>query len=533
MTEAGKPPSRGYWPWWAAVTALLAVSLGWRWWLRGDYFAGYEVLGAAEGKRLLVSEGLWPALHYLTTFRTRYEAMAAQGLIWSFLPGAASLLWPALWWQAAVTLAACVAGALLVARATGWTLSEGWAWAALAWASSYVLCAYSIHGFLWGGVFLPYALVLAGVWGARGTWTSLALVLLGLETAWHTYELGKLVGVLAVLAAVTTAGRPLGLRAAWAAAGLAELYAAFVYWPTGNFGTFVNIGTAALQGASEAESRQLTTLAQAGRNLVHAFSSWTPGRGEEYIDFPTLPALGLVGALVAGPRRKLALAFWLFSFVLLGVLTASQQLLPRRTPLFLWTSLTCLLAGLREQRWLRFAAAVLLLITVAAQLTGLARYSATVRLEKIPAYPIPGMSGGEGAGLVDPPAVRWVEEIVQRVRSGQTIVLFDDLTCYPENLTNPAGVPERLYLRLTPAEWRERLYAISATSRWCRYDCMPAHAVHELPALLPELVERGAVGTFDPVCTTMDQGAELAALRAQFPPPTVLLEDRFEFFPLR
>lgn len=515
------------------MTAPLVVSLAWRWWLRGDYFAGYEVLGAAEGKRLLVNEGLWPALEYLTTFRTRREAMAAQGLIWSFIPGAASLLWPAVWWQAATTLAACIVSVLLVARATGWRLSEGWAWAALAWASSFVLCAYSINGFLWGGVFLPYALVLAGVWGARRWWTSLILVLLGLELAWHTYELGKLVGVVAVLAAVTTAERPRGLRAAWAVAGLVELYAAFVYWPTGNFGTFVSIGTAAMQGASETGPRQLTGLGEAFWRLVRAFVTWAPGESAGHIDFPTLPALGLVGALLAGRRRNLMLAFWLFSFALLGVLSVSQELLPRRTPLFLWTSLTCLLAGLRERAWLRPIAAVLLVITSAGQLAGMGRHSAIMRLENVHTYPIPGMAGGEGAGIVDPPAIRWVAEIVRRVRSGETLVLLDDLTCYPENWTNPVGVPEQVYLQLTPAEWRDRLYAISETPLWCRYDCMPAHPSSELPALLPLLKAKKAWGTFDPVCNHLDQGAEMRALRAQFPPSAMLLEERFQFFPVQ
>jgi len=537
MTEAGKPSphpsSRGYWTWCAALTAPLLVSLVWRWWLRGDYFAGYEVLGAAEGKRLLVNEGLWPALHYLMTFRTRQEAMAAQGLVWSFIPGAASLLWPAVWWQAAATLAACVVGVLLVARATGWMLGEGCAWAALAWASSFVLCAYSINGFLWGGVFLPYAFVLAGVWGARRWWTSLILVLLGLELAWHTYELGKLVGVLAVLAAVTTTDRSRGLRAAWAVAGLLELYAAFVYWPTGNFGTFVRIGTAAMGGASEAESRQLTGLGRAAWELVRAFSTWAPGTSPEHIDFPTLPALGLVGALLAGRRRNLALALWLFSFALLGTVSVSHQLWPRRTPLFLWTSLACLLAGLRERAWLRPIAVVLLVITTAAQLAGMARHSASVRFENAARYPVPGMAGGEGAGIVEPLAVRWVNEIVRRVRSGQTVVLLDDLTCYPENWTNPVGVPEQLYVRLTPAEWRDRLYAISETPLWCRYDCLPAHPSSELPELLPLLAARKAWVTFDPVCTLMGQGAQMAAVRRQFPPPATLLEGRFEFFPVQ
>lgn len=515
------------------TTVLLLVSLAWRWWLRGDYVAGYEVLGAAEGKRLLVTEGLWPALRYLTTFRTRHEAMAAQGLLYSFIPGAASLVWPAVWWQAAATLAICLVGALLVVRATGWPLREGWAWAALAWASSFVLSGYSIHGFFWGGVFLPYALVLAGVWGARRGWVSVVLVLLGLELAWHTYELAKLVGVLAVLAALTTADRPRGLRLIWAAAGLLELYAAFVHWPTGNFGTFVRIGTAALRGASEAESRQLVSLAQAAWELIRAFSTWTPGTRPDAIDFPTLPALGLVGALLAGRRRNLALGFWLFTLLLLGVLTVSHQLLPRRAPLFLWASLACLLAGLRVRPRLRPIAAVLLTVTVVAQLGGMARHAASVRFETQPMYPIPGMLGGEGAGVVDPPAVRWVNEIVGRVRAGQTVVLLDDPTCYPENWTNPIGVPERLYVQLTAAEWRDRLYALSETSLWCRYDCLPAHPSSELPALLPQLAARKAWVTFDPVCTLMDQGAQMAALRARFPPPTVVLEDRFEFAPVQ
>ena len=514
------------------MSVPLVVSLAWRWWLRGDYVAGYEVLAAAEGKRLLVTEGLWPALRYLTTFRTRCEAMAAQGLLYAFVPGVASLVWPAVWWQAAATLAMCVVGALLVVRATGWRLGEGWGWAALAWASSFVLCGYSVHGFFWGGVFLPYALVLAGVWGARRAWVSVALVLLGLELAWHTYELAKLVGVLAVLAALTTTDRPRGLRLVWAVAGLLELYSAFVVWPTGNFGTFVRIGTAAMQGASEAEARQLGTLTQAAWNLVRAFATWTPGTPPGAIDFPTLPVLGLVGALLAGRRRNLALGFWLFTVLLLGVLAVSHQLLPRRAPLLLWASLTCLLAGLRVRPRLRPIAGVLLSLTVVAQLAGMARHAASVRFDTIPMYPIPGMLGGEGAGLVDPPGVRWVNEIVRRVRAGEAFVLLEDPSCYTENWTNPAAVPERLYVQLTPAEWRERIWAFSETSLWCRYDCLPAHAAGELPALLPELAARRAWVTFDPECTLMGQGAPMTALRARLPPATVVLEDRFEFGPV-
>ena len=484
-----------------------------------------------RGKRLLLTEGLWPALRYLTTFRTRHEAMAAQGLLYAFVPGVASLVWPAVWWQAAATLAMCVVGALLVVRATGWPLAEGWGWAALAWASSFVLCAYAVHGFFWGGVFLPYALVLAGVWGAQRAWVSVVLVLLGLELAWHTYELAKLVGVLAVLAALTTTERPQSLRLVWAVAGLLELYGAFVLWPTGNFGTFVRIGTAAMQGASEAESRQLGTLAQAGWDLVRAFGTWTPGTRPQGIDFPTLPALGLVGALLAGRRRNLALAFWLFTVLLLVVLTVSHQLLPRRAPLFLWASLTCLLAGLRVQPRLRPIAGVLLALTVVAQLAGMARHAASARFDTSPMYPIPGWSaakvpassilpgcvgrtkscGASGRGKRSSsstirPATRRIRRIRPPCPSGSTC-----------SSRRPSGG-----IGCTRSPRRPSGVATTA--------CRPIRRASFPPCC--QSSRRGRPGvTFDPACTLMGQGAPMAALRARFPPPTVVLEDRFEFIP--
>ena len=123
--------------------------------------------------------------------------------------------------------------------------------------------------------------------------------------------------------------------------------------------------------------------------------------------------------------------------------------------------------------------------------------------------------------------------LARHARALETVVLLDDPSCYTENWTNPAAVPERLHVQLTPEEWRERLWTFSETSLWCRYDCLPAHPASELPALLPELAARSAWVTFDPTCTLMGQGVPMTALRARFPPPTVVLENRFEFAPVR
>jgi hypothetical protein len=59
------------------------------------------------------------------------------------------------------------------------------------------------------------------------------------------------------------------------------------------------------------------------------------------------------------------------------------------------------------------------------------------------------------------------------------------------------------------------------------------HRASELPALLPRLAAEQAWMTYDPTCAFMGAGTEMAALRAQFPAPATVLEDRFQFFPVR
>src|SRR5262249_44544995 len=128
-------------------------------------------------------------------------------------------------------------------------------------------------------------------------------------------------------------------------------------------------------------------------------------------------------------------------------------------------------------RWLLVA---LLLAGNTYSLVDLTRFASAPRANV--AFTLPGVSSAEGVGLVDREVVFWAEGLARRARMGERVVVLQGQTCPSENLSNPVGVLERLYLRVGHAAFREHVIGLGAPGP--RYVTVPVTA---LPSVLDQL----------------------------------------------
>jgi hypothetical protein len=468
---------------WLGVAAVVSISLAVRLVHRGPYYPGWDLLGAAHGLHTVSTHRGWDALAELwtgnRTWGTPFPFYSALGAL---LPGALAAAVPWDQWSHVVSFASFLVTLALIARAASLPLGDAWI-VPVAWSASPTLLTLSICGYPWATAFLPHAIALWVVLDERlhrRPLVSLLLALLAVEVAWHAYEPGKTVGLVFVAGALAAPGAPSVARLVWLAAGLGELALVFLY-PSGNVAPYVT------------EAVWSPHVLLDGLRIVATMTFV-----DQYVDLPFLVAAGILACLVPTRRRLLVAALFAAQILLVAVVAVSfpnaSHVRPRR-----WVMVDCyaivlvaLLAreagsGGRLARAVRAVAVGLLIVGSVWQLVNLARFVATPfpRTPEQFAFTLP-YAHSQVDYMVSPAIVDWTEELIARAGRGERLLLVYNLDAYDENITNPSGVLERLYLRLGHDAFVRSVLVFG--SRACRQTtCVPVRPLSDLPIVLDGL----------------------------------------------
>jgi hypothetical protein len=473
---------------WLAVATIVLVSIAVRLVHRGPYFAGWDLMGAAHGLNLVSTHGPWEAVVELWTKNRHYGApFPYYSAIGALIPGALSALAPWDQWAHVVTFVSFLVTLALVVRATGIGARDAWV-VPLAWSASPTLLTLAICGYPWATAFLPHALALCVVLDPRlhrRPVLSLVLALLSIELAWHCYEPGKTVGAVFVAGALLAPGATLPARFVWLAAGAAEVAMVF-YYPSMNVGAYVTRAPYSVAGILE------------GLRIVASMTFV-----QQYLDLPVLVAAGMLACLVPSRRRLLVAALMALQIVMVAVVAVSfpgaSHVRPRRFVMvdcYALVMVALLVADAaagasRLLKLVRTTVVALLVVGSAWQLLDLARFVAKPfpRESGRFAFTLP-YSHSQVDYMMSVEIVDWAEELIERVERGERLVLAYNLDAYDENLTNPSGVLERLYLRVGHDAFVRSVLVFG--SHACRQStCLPVRPLAELEPALDELRREG------------------------------------------
>lgn len=460
-----------------SVTCSLAVRAAYR----GPYYAGWEALGQAHGLFLISTKGVWQAA--LELFRASHRPplgiwCSLDSVIFSLIPGALTGVWPWQYWTQVVTLTLCLSTFFLIGKIA--QLSRAHVWILfLAWGASPALLSYAIIGCSYAPAFLPHAVAL---WltmapAMRRRWY--ATLLLGFATnelSWQLYPLARTVFVVFLVFAVLDWKASWATRMCWLLVGVAQLALLFTY-PEGNVRFYTSIPP--------------LTVTEAASRLLHFIRVLL---ATQTMDIPILFVAGVLSCCgVRGNRRVLWLTLLVVQIGLVGwlALKGPDTLRPRRFLLVDWYCLLAIAAFFRERvavdgvrRWLPRLLVTGLLVGNVWQVGHLIRFVQHPASEQLHALP---QAHSQADFFVAPDEVRWFLELKSRVMKGEQLVLLYNLSAYPENTTDPAGVLERLYSSLGHQRFVNSVHVFRGSGDPCRYSCVPVAPLTTLDEFLDAL----------------------------------------------
>jgi hypothetical protein len=312
-------------------------------------------------------------------------------------------------------------------------------------------------------------------WQARPLAT-LVLSAVTIELSWHVQELGRTVFVVFLAAAfLVRPARPL-TRAVWFLAGTWQLWDSWRH-PSFNTARYSHLGFGSDAG---------TRLIELGSRIFV----------ERYLDIPVLFAVGIL-SVVFVKRHRL---FWTSILtvevglvVLLalntGILQGVGNVWPRR---FLLVEFLCLAATAAAYHdrpgWWRRLVLGLLLAGNVWQLVDTWRWSRQPLDQEAKGNDFPLPFAHTTLDFVVPfGAVDFAHAIVREVMDGKKVILIYNLWSYEENMTNPAGVLERIYLALGHDRFMESVLVFG--SQTVRYNTFPVRPMTELEPFLQQMTE--------------------------------------------
>jgi hypothetical protein len=413
------------------AVAIALASLILRLWHRDGLYPGWDIVGAAEGLRLLSTESPAAILRWL------YEHQFDASLGWNvygvplvLVPGALTWLHPWEHWSTVTNLGFTAAAFALAAWAV---LPPGQRWPILLGVgASGALLSSASSGFAYGSSFWPYAVALAVVFRGRRLLRSLLATLFALLLAWHVQDLGPTACAVFLLGAVARRDAPLPLRLLWLAGGALGAYLALAHPPA------IVITRSGVPGLEHLEST--------AERVVAIF------RGPMRPDTPILLPLAVVAALLLRRERPLWWGLLALQVVLVAWLALTEgpdRIWPRR--LLLLDSLAVLVvavAATQRPRWRPLLLGALAVANVWQLAETVAWARAPIDTSGTnPIFPLP-YTHTTVDYMVDLPTSAWLDEIQHDIDAGKRIILVYNLGAYAENATNPTAIPERLYIRL-------------------------------------------------------------------------------------
>jgi hypothetical protein len=489
------------------AATIVALSLFLRAWHRDGLYPGWDILGAAEGLRLVAMKSPAQIFKWLRAYHfDGSRSWNVYGVPLVLVPGWLTWLHPWEHW-ASVTALVFTAGAFALAA---WAvLPPGERWLVLfGLGASGALLSSMLCGFAYGSAFWPYAVALAVVLRGRRFFPSLLGTLGALELAWHVQELGPTVCIVFLLAALGRRGVPLQLRLLWLAAGAGGVYLAVTY-PPGIVTTRALVPS--LEHLTKTAAEVLAVFRSPLRPDTPVMSPMRP-------DTPVLLPLALLAVLLVRRDRLLwsgLLAFQLALVAWLALTEGPRFLWPRR--LLLLDSIAMLVVVVAATDRPRLKPLLVGALAV-ANVWQLAETVAWVREPRDPrhtgfTFPLPYTHTNLDY-MVAMSTVAWTDEILRDIDAGKQVILLYNFQSYEENATNPTGVPERLYIRLGHRRFMDSVFMFGSFN--VRHHEFPLHPLDQLDAVLERIPDpRNVVVHFilHPG-DTPDTRAEYARIRA-------------------
>jgi hypothetical protein len=462
----------------------VAASLAARLLVRGELSPGWDFLGPAQGLYLLGQHPFPTAV--AEAFRAEHSFLywnPTNSPLYTLLPGGLARLWPWAYWGHLLTFACVLASLALAARSSRLPRSECF-WLLLAWGASPALLSFAIAGYPYAAGVLPHALALFLVSSdrlRRRPLLTLVLALCAVELSWHVYEAGKTLIVVFVAAALLERAVPLGTRAAWLLASAVQV--GLVAWAPGGNVDFVLAQTAVgRRGPIDALGAVLAALGHGPLGELPV------------LDLPFVTLAGLAALPFFRRGRGVVLAGLLSQLGALVVVAQAGdfELRPRRYLTVTFYAMVALFAAAAAElgaqgraRLVRRALIALLVLGNLAQVADLARFTSQPLEQR--RGPLPFTASQSDYGTF-PLSTAFARTVAERVRSGRQVLLVYGPGVSVESTTDPAGVLERLHLELGDPLFSDSVL-LFADER-CRYSCVPARPLAELP----ELVTRLAAG---------------------------------------
>ncbi len=458
-----------------ALSSVL-VSLTARGVIRGGDYSGWDILGPAQGQFLVSTRPLGHALVDAWKGVRTYEYWTTvNSVLYTIGPGLLSRLGPSEHWGQALTLGLFVIALVAVRRAVSLPARDSFV-LLLTWGASPALLSFGLTGpFL--SATLPHALALLIIFEprirARPGLTLLLALAIG-ELSWHVYLTGRTVFLVFLAAAILERAAPRRTRLAWAAAVLVQLF-------------FV------LRFAGISERELLAVDRLQGRDPFLAIADLTKGLVVD-LDLPIVWPLGIMALYFVKRSRPLLATVLAAQFAMLAILAAhgADKLQTRRFLLFDFYALVALAAAFGAAS-LRVRSAILgvLLVGNVVAHGGLLHFSRAARGDRPNALPY---VQGRSDYRIPYEQIGAVDQMVDRIARGERVILLYSLWNYWENHTDPAALPERLYLRLGHERFLGSVSWFS--SKPCRFDCIPVEPVTKAAAFFKEL-RAGRRGALD------------------------------------
>jgi hypothetical protein len=471
--------------------ASVAASLSVRVVHRGAYFSGWDLVAATQGhflaSTLSFSDAIREAWYQNRHFWLPFPIYSVP---FALTAGYLERLLPWLYWGQLLSLVSFVATLVLIAAATELPRQRFGA-LLLAWGASSTLLSYSVIGYPWVSGFLSHALALYAVMNRRLHTRPLltaCLAALAAESSWHVYQAGRTASLVFLAALVFLRRVPLATRAVWLAAAAVQIIET-VWIHTSSSGTVDlhgwSVGGLEASGVPFFSERLGHLDAALVWKGVQQFSAhlWS------FFDLPTVWLLGAASFAFFRRDRWFLLSLLLFNTALLvflaipvgSTMQTGDALRPRRFSAVEGYCLVAIASMMREAGpAARRALVALLLLGNVWQGVNLAQFVHGPRAEV--EYPMPYLASNEGVGLVVRSDVDTSRALLARVKAGERILLLYNFSCYAENMTNPQGVIERLYLSLGHERFTRSVLVFGSQN--CRYSCLPIRPLHELAIFL-------------------------------------------------
>jgi len=446
---------------------------------RGPYVPGFDLLSAAQGTYNIATQKTADLLAsvFANGFRT-VGAWNVEGLPSTLVPGLLTTLWPWEYWAHVVTFVATAAALALLAHALRLGCRHGLLVVLGAGASSAFL-SFSVTGFFYMSAILPHLLFLwAAMRARRRPLWALAASVVAAWLAPHVQELGRTVWIDFAAGALLLPRTRITVRAMWLLLG------AWLCWQSTIHHTF---------NTSHYAAMRLPPLHDCAARLNDLLGRLTTLQ----IDTPGLLIAGALALLLIRRARFFwwaivgaQLALLLLLAVNVGDVEGPNNVWPRRTLLLSFLLLAATATAYRERRtWRPVFIAILtagMLWQVADTLRSSLRPLDAHAMDR-DYFPLPYVHNTIDY-TVPFALVDWSALIQADVDTGRRVVLLYNLLAYDENPTNPAGLLERLYLRLGHARFIDSVIVFGDdVVRWNR---MPLRPMATLEAFVGGMDDR-------------------------------------------